>query len=167
MLLPTSLPQKLRRKSIFDWRERKKILVITALVLAAALVYATTPNIVSAWKGRDALKTAKLSSQTTQLVAFQSTPNQSGEVLAIQLRKGGFVPGEITRPKGQYSLLVNNASGEREIILRLHREAREKLHEAQLRRGVAWRQFVRLTPGDYVISEANHPDWVCRLTITP
>jgi hypothetical protein len=32
---------------------------------------------------------------------------------------------------------------------------------------LAWRQLVNLSPGDYVLTEATHPDLVCRITITP
>jgi hypothetical protein len=29
-----------------------------------------------------------------------------------------------------------------------------------------WRQLVTLPPGSYALTEADHPGWVCRITIT-
>jgi hypothetical protein len=89
------------------------------------------------------------------------------EVLPIMLRRSGFEPREINRPAGYYFLSVNNFSGEPEIVLRFDREQGNRLHEVTIPRGRSrWRQNVHLTPGTYLLSEATHPRWVCRITIT-
>jgi hypothetical protein len=98
----------------------------------------------------------------------QGNPNRpQAEFLPVMLRSGGFVPREISRPAGEYVLSVNNQSRLAEVNLRLARENGERVHEAKvLRRKPYWRQLVRLTPGTYLITEASHPDWVCRITVT-
>ena len=88
--------------------------------------------------------------------------------LPILLKFAGFVPAEITKPAGDYFFSVGNQSGVSEIVLRLAREHGEKLHAVQVKRQrLRWRQAVHLTPGNYLLTEANHPLWVCRITITP
>jgi hypothetical protein len=32
---------------------------------------------------------------------------------------------------------------------------------------VKWIEQFNLPPGDYVLTEANHPDWKCSITLTP
>lgn len=89
------------------------------------------------------------------------------EMLPVMLRAGGFVPREISRPAGEYVLSVNDQSGLPGLALRLQRENGERMHEAKVsRRKPYWRQLLRLTPGTYLITEANHPEWVCRITVT-
>lgn len=89
------------------------------------------------------------------------------EMLPVMLRAGGFVPGEISRPAGEYVLSVNDQSGTQGLRLRLERENGERMHEARVSRSKPfWRQLLRLTPGTYLITEANHPEWVCRITVT-
>ena len=87
--------------------------------------------------------------------------------LPILLKPAGFVPREISRPAGPYYFAVGNLSGVREVALRLDREHGERLHQVNARREKPWRQIVHLAPGIYLLTEANHPEWVCRITITP
>jgi hypothetical protein len=83
------------------------------------------------------------------------------------LKKLGFVPREITTAAGDYQLSVNNQSGVSEVSLGLEREHGARLHEARVKKErLRWRQNVRLTPGVYRLTEANHPDWVCRIVVT-
>jgi hypothetical protein len=89
-----------------------------------------------------------------------------GEV--ITLRPFGFDPSEIARTNGRFTLLVDNRTGLDEVHLRLDREAGGRVHEVRVpRRKLDWVQGVDLPPGRYLLTDANHPDWVCRITITP
>jgi hypothetical protein len=87
-------------------------------------------------------------------------------VLSLRLTPMGFVPREITRPAGNYHFALSNVSGVSEIELRLDREGGQRVREITLNRKKPWRESLRLTPGVYLLSEANHPDWICRITIT-
>jgi hypothetical protein len=89
------------------------------------------------------------------------------EALPISLRAGGFSPSEVSRPAGDYYLSVNNLSRVPDLILRLDREKEGRVKESKTsREKTYWREHVHLTPGTYVLTEASHPDWVCRITVT-
>lgn len=136
---------------------------IFVLVILALGVFALGPT------NRLYLGPTNPASQENKVV--QGPPNQSPpatEMLPITIRHAGFVPQSITRPKGSYYIVVSNFSGSPELLLRLDRENGKRLHEAKiLRQKRSWRQHLQLTPGTYVLTEANHPDWICRITITP
>jgi hypothetical protein len=89
------------------------------------------------------------------------------EALPISLRVDGFDPKEVVRPAGNYYLSVNNLSGERDLNLRIDRENGGRLQDAKTSRARPyWRQHIHLPPGTYLLTEAGHPDWVCRITVT-
>lgn len=93
------------------------------------------------------------------------TPTQIDYAL-ITLTPSGFYPKEITRPKGQFLLAVDNRVGNKDVALRLVRDNGAKEREKNLVKGqLRWRQLVNLNPGRYVLTEANRPDWVCNITI--
>lgn len=86
----------------------------------------------------------------------------------ITVKPSGFDPSEIRRPLGRFSLRVNNRSEIHDLDLRLDRETGERVHEVRLPRGrLQWMKFLDLPPGKYRLSEVNHPEWVCTITITP
>jgi hypothetical protein len=87
-------------------------------------------------------------------------------VMVIKITPLGFEPAEVTRPAGRYLLGVYNRSGLREVVLRLDRVTGNRVHEVRVpREKLDWRALVDLTPGSYLLTEANHPQWSCKLTI--
>lgn len=89
------------------------------------------------------------------------------EAELVTIRPTGFDPVEIRRPRGRFILAVNNRSGIHELDLRLDREMGARQHEVRLPRGrPGWKKIVDLPPGRYILTEANHPNWICRITIT-
>lgn len=91
-----------------------------------------------------------------------------GEVVVVNLRPEGFEPAELSLGAGQYLFVVNNRTGLDEFGLRLHREGQGTVsHAHPPRRKRNWRQMLRLTPGDYVLTETSHPAWTLRVTVTP
>lgn len=89
------------------------------------------------------------------------------QALPILFKVGGFVPREITRPAGDYLLSIGNLSNVKEVKFRLEAEHGARLKEVKARRQKPWREVVRLTPGTYLLTEEDHPEWVCRITVTP
>ena len=86
----------------------------------------------------------------------------------VTLLPEGFEPAEITRPRGEFLLVVHNRSGLDEVTWRLEREAGSRLREVRLGEGrLRSGSFEDLTPGTYLLSADGHPEWVCRVTITP
>jgi hypothetical protein len=90
------------------------------------------------------------------------------EVEVITVRAGGFEPLELTRPQGAFLLAIINHSGDSELALKLDGVHGNRVHEVRLPKGrVRWNKVFDLPPGDYVLSEENHPDWICRIKLTP
>jgi hypothetical protein len=107
------------------------------------------------------------SSNTGSIIASgKPTPIRIDSEL-ITINPYGFYPKEITRPKGLFLLAVDNRSGIHELSLQLNLDNGGRVKEKPLLKGqLRWRQPIDLNPGNYVLTEANHPDWVCHLTIT-
>ncbi len=90
------------------------------------------------------------------------------EVEYITLWRGGFDPAEITRPHGRFVLAINNRTSLEEVEIRLERQNGGSVRAARLtRRKRNWSDAVELPPGRYLLTEANHPEWKCLITITP
>jgi len=94
-------------------------------------------------------------------------PKLTDSVL-ITIFPGGFDTTEITSPAIPFFLLIENRSGLSDVSLRLDRLAGSRLRQVSVgREQPDWSDLLDLTPGSYVLSEANHSDWNCRITITP
>lgn len=103
----------------------------------------------------------------TSLAQNQSN-RERVETELVTIRPTGFEPAEISRVQGRFLLAVDNRAGLEEVTLRLDRVAGNRLRDVKVpRRKLDWREFVDLTPGRYVLSEAAHPEWNCTITITP
>lgn len=135
--------------------------------------------VVSTILGTTALAFKLLGSQVPRLeephaavaVSTESRPstsvNQNIEVEVITATPMGFEPTSITRERGPFILALHNRSGEKELVLSLYRVSGEPLHEVRLRTGRRTQhQPLDLPSGEYLISEAGHPDWRCRLVIS-
>jgi len=119
-------------------------------------------------------KTVEVSRAPSAVVALEPSvraqPAQTRiEVELLNLRPSGFQPDAITRPPGRFLLVVNNLTGKDEdLTLRLDRETGGALILGQVPRDKRrWRDLVDLPTGRYLLTEANHPEWVCRIEITP
>jgi hypothetical protein len=65
-------------------------------------------------------------------------------------------------------LTVNNLSNVNELVLRLEREAGGRVREMKLRsKKERSAGALDLPPGNYLLTEANHPGWVCRIKVCP
>jgi hypothetical protein len=79
----------------------------------------------------------------------------------------GFEPLKLTRPRGRFLLMIDNRSGLETVTLRLTLEGGPRVREMRVpREQPDWSEVVDLEVGRYVLSEANHSDWVCVITIT-
>jgi len=137
---------------------------ITSIVLITIALIAVTTLAVSAraWFTKSAT-TRKLALTTAQ---GKPTPTRL-ETELITIRRAGFEPAEIKRPQGSFFLFVDNRSGYRGPQLRLDRVAGSRLREVLLGPNqFHWDDVVDLPPGNYVLTEAAHPNWICHITIT-
>jgi len=88
------------------------------------------------------------------------------ETELLTLRPTGFEPTEITRPTGEFILMVENSSGQT-LNLHLSRMTGGRLHEAKVTRDEPdWNELLDLHPGSYLVTEASHPEWTCYINIT-
>ena len=145
---------------------------LVGFALARGYTQASKKNIssvVTAAMQGDAVHTRARSLLPVKYVAADQGPRLSNLVaLPIALRMNGFAPAEIERPAGEFFISVTNLTDSPELDFRLDRENGERLHSAKApKEKRAWRQSVRLTPGTYLLTVLDHPEWSCRITITP
>ncbi|HEX5705103.1 MAG TPA: hypothetical protein VFX97_18030 [Pyrinomonadaceae bacterium] len=100
-----------------------------------------------------------------------SAPPPRIEVIQITIRPTGFEPSDLQHPSQPFLLSLDNQSGLDNLTLEMYREAGPSLtriYESKLSlRSLRKREIQDLEPGSYVLKEANHPRWACRITITP
>jgi hypothetical protein len=85
----------------------------------------------------------------------------------ITIRPTGFDPAEISLRAEPFRLAIDNKSGLDEVTLRLSREGGSLVREKRLPPGqLKWREKINLPPGEYLLTEATHPDWHCRIIVT-
>jgi len=85
----------------------------------------------------------------------------------VTLTPTGFEPAELTRSRGAFLLMVDNRSNNPDLLFHLDAEHGKREHEQQTRKGgrLDWNKVLDLPPGRYLLTEANHPNWVCQITI--
>jgi hypothetical protein len=131
--------------------------------LIAIVVISLVAFTARAWRSKLHLNTKQEGGSARQAPA---SPRVGAELITITPR--GFVPAEINRPAGQALLAIVNQTGLAEITLRFDRQGAARLKEERMPKNkVRWRSLVNLHPGNYQMTEANHPDWMCRIVVTP
>ena len=99
--------------------------------------------------------------------AAAQPPASAVKAAVVTVRPNGFEPSEITEPKGLFVLAVENRSGLQTIQLRLDAVTGNRINDRPIPRNKHdLAQALDLPPGQYVLSEAYHPDWRCTITIT-
>lgn len=100
--------------------------------------------------------------------AVSLSPPQNIEAEIIVLRPWGFEPKEISRPPGPFFLALDNRSRLDQVEVSLDRESGPKVQATGVSKNkTKWREKMTLPPGTYLLREASHPEWVCRITIQP
>jgi hypothetical protein len=93
-----------------------------------------------------------------------------GDVLhseTVTLTPTGFEPSELSLPKKGAFLVVANRSGLDAVALRLTRDAGQRVFELEIPgEQLDWAGEFTAPPGQYVLTEAGHPDWACRITVS-
>lgn len=89
------------------------------------------------------------------------------EVEIVTITPLGVEPAQITRPAGKFLLVVNNQTDFPDLTFHVEREGGGRLREVRMpRENPDWNGEIDAHPGAYVITEANHPECTCRVTIT-
>ncbi len=88
----------------------------------------------------------------------------SQDELQIQLSNEGFNPSEVQHAAGTFAIAVENSNIEGDYTLRLKAADGTVVKEVQVQKGsTAW--TVTLAAGVYTLTEASHPQWLCRITV--
>lgn len=86
----------------------------------------------------------------------------------VTITTRGFEPQALTRPAGRFFLSVENRSGQRGLTLIIDPEHGNRVREfTEPEDELDWTDELQLTPGRYVLTTREHPDWVCYITVTP
>jgi len=136
-------------------------LIALALVVLFALANVGARRAVSSSETRPA--------KTVNFVTAPSTQRRIADFESelITITPHGFEPQEITRPQGRVLLMVDNQTDLAVSSLQFTREAGPRINEMQVSREQPnWSEAVDLPPGRYVLTEAEHREWQCRITIT-
>lgn len=148
-----------------------RLLLVAAVLSGAVLIVAGVRAYNRA--GADSAHVPALSAAAASrsLTTQKVLPSERIEVELITVTPDGFQPKAITRASGKFIVALENRSGLKESSLRLDREAANRLISAPLISApmangrLNLKYQTDLLPGSYVLTEASHPDWVCRLTI--
>lgn len=99
---------------------------------------------------------------------YAEKPPVRVEAERLVVRRYGFEPAQITRPHGKFLIALDNRSGMDNLDLQLVAEHGGESRRVSLSGGKPrWREILNLPPGSYLLTEAGHPQWQCRITITP
>jgi len=102
----------------------------------------------------------------TVVGAQDQSPPVPADVALTTLNTSGFAPAEITHAAGRFRVVVQNRSGAEQLDLRLDGEQSSRWSEQRALGEIqGWVATVELEPGTFTITEARHPEWVCRLTV--
>jgi hypothetical protein len=147
--------------------------LLLALIALIAIV-ASTIGLVSARKrlrrpAHDAVNRERPSVPRAEQ-ATSGTPTTSAATRLpshqLVLRASGFEPNEVTWPRERFFLVIDNRTRISDITLRIDRVHGGRLKEVNLKsKKQRSAGVLDLPPGEYVLSEVNHPDWVCRIKI--
>lgn len=140
----------------------------TSLVVAVALLLAGLTVAAEAWSVAGRAEPPRFSSpeDITPVAVPASAPSVAPQLLRITIRPTGFDPAEVSISQGRFTLAVDNRSGLRELTFRLDREGAGRLREVRMpRERLSYREVIDPPPGVYVLTEADHPTWVCRVRV--
>lgn len=87
------------------------------------------------------------------------------EMERITITPTGFEPNLIARGPGRFLLAVDNRSGHDDLTLHLEGRTGRLRSQRASRSKASWREVLELAPGEYLLREANHREWSCRITI--
>jgi hypothetical protein len=172
MSLITDSPRSI--VGLFATRHKTRIVSaasVTGLVALAALTFgARAHNDPIAPVPRPAIEKSLAKAVSSDSIATVGRLQPQRETIRgnlIALYPQGFLPNAITRPPGRFALIVDNRTGLRDVSINIEREAGGRLRSIPLSRAKhLWGEEIQLAAGRYVLTESNHPNWTCAITIT-
>lgn len=118
------------------------------------------------------LATAENVADAIAPVAIPASLEQTGEagpevkLVLLALWPQGFETSELQVDPGEYIFIVGNRTGLREVNVQLEREGNGRVAEAVVGgRQKDWRKRLKLTPGTYIVTANENPEWTCRIAV--
>lgn len=142
--------------------------IVVALVAAAALAAGAGALPSPAGEAKEMHHAAVTATgRAPHAASAESKTDERIEAERITLQRTGFEPSEITRRHGRFLIAFDDRSGLEDVTLSLVRQTGVRVHDVGFDRNKKrWREIINLPPGYYRLTVANHPEWVCNLTIT-
>lgn len=146
----------------------KPILILATAVLLVAV--ATNSHFVQSSADAENVSI----SATIPPINIPSNLGQSDEagpevkLVLLALLPHGFDTNQMQIEAGDYLFIVANRTGLREVNVRLERGGNERVASATVRGSrIRWKQRLKLTPGSYLVTADDNPDWTCRIVVRP
>ena len=144
--------------------------IFTGLLWTSAGTKAVAPppdNFSNAGAAVSSPTVAKALSQVNQVQAKATPTPVTIEAEPITLKPSGFEPSEIRRTASPFVLAINNRSRLADVSFELFKEDGHKTHDVKGPKGqVHPMKLIDLPPGNYLLKEVNHPEWVCRIVLS-
>ena len=88
------------------------------------------------------------------------------KLVLLALWPEGFEMNEMQLAPGEYLFIIGNRTGLREVSVTLDREGNERMAAATIGgRQRDLKQRLKLTPGTYVVTADENPNWICRIAV--
>jgi FtsP/CotA-like multicopper oxidase with cupredoxin domain len=101
------------------------------------------------------------------IAASLSTVEDDEKALWLTIRPSRFEPSEFTVPAGEYFVVIQNATGLPQFGFRVDQENGGQLLDVHLPlRTRYWKNTITLQPGRFTVTETDHPEWHCLITVT-
>jgi hypothetical protein len=104
-----------------------------------------------------------------EISSIKGQSNEAGsdvKLVLLALRPEGFESSDMQLDPGEYLLIIGNRTGLKEVNVRLEREGDGRIAAAAVGgRQRDWKKRLKLTPGTYVVTANENPDWICRITV--
>jgi len=130
-------------------------------VLGFTAVAAVTIPLISRAANKSSATVAPNKVEATRFLSSEDLP----QVISIEVTPSGFDSSEISAPRGEFLILLQNRTGRRDLNFWLARENQGRVAESDSQKR-DWKAQVQLNPGTYIIGETNHPDWKYTIHVT-
>ena len=150
----------MRKKIIFvavRLQPRTLLLTAAAILVSSAFLFVSERLWVGSVATSEILRIGKAEVQQRRTVL---------ETEIVKVTRRGFEPNQITRPQGKFILMIENPTWQN-LNLRFAPDVGARLNEVRTSRDQPdWNDVLDLNPGRYLLTEADHPEWTCVVTIT-
>lgn len=139
------------------------LLGLTAIVAVTAVAWACRA---SSAGGAVTAANEKASNAASGVEPSAATQG-STDTVTTTLGPSGFTPNQVSHSAVPFNLKVKNQSGEHQVTLQLIDSDGKKVSGAKVTDKVSeWSAPLDLAVGTYTLSEANHTNWTCAVTVT-